>query len=210
MPRKKVFLTRSDFPEIGIKKLQEKYETYFSPESPICTEEYLLQHIGGADALFCVPPIKIDKKVLDTADQVRIYHPRERDEGVVETNGLGGEESRAEQVETEGSKGLASEETSKEKQWRGKRMRSEGSTESSNKRKRQLQRKRWPPVRRNWGKRNAPSLVENKVKRRPHENIEKEANSGITFIRSRNKKNDQERSSGRKSSPVRKVQFLSI
>ncbi|GFU17074.1 hypothetical protein NPIL_427111 [Nephila pilipes] len=60
------------------------------------------------------------------------------------------EGSRAEQVETEGSKGLAREETSKEKQWRGKRVRSERSTESPNKHERQYQSKRRPPVRRNW------------------------------------------------------------
>ncbi|GFS61135.1 hypothetical protein NPIL_60131, partial [Nephila pilipes] len=45
--------------------------------------------------------------------QVRIYHPRESHEDVVETDGVNGEESRAEQVETEGSKGLAREESTK-------------------------------------------------------------------------------------------------
>ncbi|GFT71590.1 hypothetical protein NPIL_283251 [Nephila pilipes] len=47
----------------------------------------------------------------------------ERDDGVVETDGLDGEGSRAEQIEIEGSK--AKEESTKEEQWRGKRMRSE-------------------------------------------------------------------------------------
>ncbi|GFS83642.1 hypothetical protein NPIL_362161 [Nephila pilipes] len=105
-------------------------------------------------------------------DQVRIYHPRKRNEGVVETDGLDSEGSRAEKVEIEGSKGLAREETSKEKQWRGKRMRSEGSTEFCNNREIQHQSKRRLPVRRNWRKRSAPSsLVENiEVKRLPHEN----------------------------------------
>ncbi|GFT70224.1 hypothetical protein NPIL_163091 [Nephila pilipes] len=79
------------------------------------------------------------------------------------------------QVETEGSKGLAREESTKEEQWQGKRIRSEGSTESSNNHERQHQSKRRPPVRRNWQKRNAPSsLVENtEVKRRPHENCKR-------------------------------------
>ncbi|GFT41029.1 uncharacterized protein NPIL_437791 [Nephila pilipes] len=54
------------------------------------------------------------KLITVNVNQVRIYHPRERDEGVVETDGLDGEGSRVEQVETEGSKGLAREESSKE------------------------------------------------------------------------------------------------
>ncbi|GFS84856.1 hypothetical protein NPIL_321251 [Nephila pilipes] len=104
------------------------------------------------------------KPITVNVDQVRIYHPRERDEGIVETDGLDGEGSRAEQVETKGSKSLAREESSKEKQWRGKRMRSEGSTESSNNHERQHQSKRRPPVFA------APSsLIENtEVKRRPY------------------------------------------
>ncbi|GFT03543.1 hypothetical protein NPIL_203491 [Nephila pilipes] len=73
-------------------------------------------------------------------DQVQIYHPRESDEGVVQTDGLDNDGSRGEQVETEGSKGLAREFSKKEK-WRGKMM-SEGSTEYSNKRRREYQRKR--------------------------------------------------------------------
>ncbi|GFS55498.1 hypothetical protein NPIL_559831 [Nephila pilipes] len=110
------------------------------------------------------------KSITVNVDQVRIYHTRERDEGVVEIDGLDGERSRAEQVETEGSKGLAREESSKEEQWRGKRTRSEESIESSNNHERTHQSKRRPPVRRNWRKRSAPSsLVENiEVKRRPH------------------------------------------
>ncbi|GFS69646.1 uncharacterized protein NPIL_312861 [Nephila pilipes] len=61
---------------------------------------------------------------------------RERDEGVEKTDGLDGERSKAEQVGTESSKGLAREETSKKKQWRDKRVRSEGSIEFSNNYKR--------------------------------------------------------------------------
>ncbi|GFS96846.1 hypothetical protein NPIL_447601 [Nephila pilipes] len=81
-----------------------------------------------------------------------------------------GEGSRAEQVETEGSKRLAREETFKEKQWRGKRMRSERSIESCNNRESRHQSKRRLPVRMNERKCSAPSsLVENtEVKRRPH------------------------------------------
>ncbi|GFS97582.1 hypothetical protein NPIL_165021 [Nephila pilipes] len=84
---------------------------------------------------------------------------------------MDGEGSRAEQVETEGSKGLDREKGTKERQCRGKRMRGEGSTEYSNKHERQHQSKRRSPVRMNWLKRSAPSsLVENtEVKRRPHE-----------------------------------------
>ncbi|GFU11055.1 uncharacterized protein NPIL_422531 [Nephila pilipes] len=75
---------------------------------------------------------KGDKPITVNVDQVRIYHPREGDEGVVKTDRLAGEGSRAEQVETEGSKGLAREKRTREKQCRGKRMMSEGSTESCN------------------------------------------------------------------------------
>ncbi|GFS93167.1 hypothetical protein NPIL_406111, partial [Nephila pilipes] len=82
-------------------------------------------------------------------DQVRIYHPRERDEGVVETDGLNGEGSR---VESEHNNGLARE-ISKEK-WRGKMT-----TEYSNKLKRNYQRKRRPTVRLNFKKRSAPSSL---------------------------------------------------
>ncbi|GFT72938.1 hypothetical protein NPIL_306141 [Nephila pilipes] len=104
-------------------------------------------------------------------DQVRNYQPRERDEGVVETNGLDDEGSRVRQVETEGSKGLAREESSKEKQWRCKRMRSGWSIEFSNNYEREFQSKRRPPVRRNWRERSAPSsFIENtEVQRRLHE-----------------------------------------
>ncbi|GFU51440.1 hypothetical protein NPIL_500001 [Nephila pilipes] len=77
------------------------------------------------------------------------------------------EDCEAEQVETEGSKGIAREESSKEKQWGGKRMRSEGSIESSNNQEKQHQSIRRLPVRRNWQKRSAPfSLADNtEVKR---------------------------------------------
>ncbi|GFS78775.1 hypothetical protein NPIL_325341 [Nephila pilipes] len=96
------------------------------------TEENLVNHI-----------------IMRLSPQVRIYYPRERDEGVVETDGLDGEVSR---VESEYSKGLDSEETSKRKQCRGRRMMSEGSTESSNNKERRHLSKRRPPVRRNWRK----------------------------------------------------------
>ncbi|GFU07972.1 uncharacterized protein NPIL_466531, partial [Nephila pilipes] len=45
----------------------------------------------------------------------------ERDEGVVVTDGLNDERSRAEQVEIEGSKGVAREKRTREKQCRGKK-----------------------------------------------------------------------------------------
>ncbi|GFS92321.1 hypothetical protein NPIL_374831 [Nephila pilipes] len=121
------------------------------------------------------------KPITVNVDQVRIYHPKERDECVVETDGLDGEGSRAEQVETEGSKGLAKEKRTRENQCRGKRMMSEGSTKSCNNKESLHQRKRRPPVRRNKRKRSAPSsLVENsEVKRRPHESCKKIPLCGI-------------------------------
>ncbi|GFS93688.1 hypothetical protein NPIL_176251 [Nephila pilipes] len=112
------------------------------------TEENLVNHI-----IMRLPPQVMDYVEVrnpTTKAQLLQLVEKERDEGVVETDGLDGEGSRVEQVETEGSKGLAREESSKEEQWRGKRMRSEGSIESSNNHERQHQSKRRPPVRRNW------------------------------------------------------------
>ncbi|GFS67015.1 hypothetical protein NPIL_21101 [Nephila pilipes] len=88
------------------------------------------------------------KSITVNVDQIWIYHPRERDEGVVGTNGLNGERSRAEQVESEYSKGLARESSKKEK-WRGKVMMSEESTESCNDRKGRHQSERRSPGRMN-------------------------------------------------------------
>ncbi|GFT69217.1 hypothetical protein NPIL_690551, partial [Nephila pilipes] len=88
--------------------------------------------------------------------QVRIYHPRERDEGVVETDGLNGEGSR---VESEYSKGLANEESSKEGQWRGRRVRSKGLTEPSNNKERRHRNERRPPRRLNWRERSVSSSL---------------------------------------------------
>ncbi|GFS70015.1 hypothetical protein NPIL_62931 [Nephila pilipes] len=95
---------------------------------------------------------KEGKSITVDVDQVRIYQPRERDEGVVETDGLNGERSRAEQVESEYSKGLARE-SSKKQKWRGKVMVSEGSTESCNDRKYRHQSERRLPGRMNERKR---------------------------------------------------------
>ncbi|GFV91274.1 hypothetical protein TNCV_897931 [Trichonephila clavipes] len=109
--------------------------------------------------------------------------PRERDEGVVETGGLDGEGSKATHVEneeeTEGSKGLAREKNINVEQLRGKRMISDGSSESSNNPQRQHWNKRRPPVRRNWHKRSAPSsfVADSEIKRRPHGSFEKEVSS---------------------------------
>ncbi|GFU40245.1 hypothetical protein NPIL_596561 [Nephila pilipes] len=74
---------------------------------------------------------------------------KERDEGVVETDGLDGERSRAEQVEIEGSKGLAREKRTRGKQCRGKKKVSEGSTESCNDHEGRHQSKRRLPERMN-------------------------------------------------------------
>ncbi|GFT83445.1 putative RNA-directed DNA polymerase from transposon X-element [Nephila pilipes] len=129
-------------------------------------------------------PLLAAASALFTVDQVRIYHPRERDEGVVETDGLNGEGSRAEQVETEGSKSLALEETFKKEKWRGKRMMSKGLTQSCNNKERRHQSKRRPPGRLNWRKRSAPSsLVENiEVKRRPRESFDKNLMSSYHVV----------------------------
>ncbi|KFM83051.1 Glyoxylate reductase, partial [Stegodyphus mimosarum] len=67
MSKPKVFVTRSDFPETGIKKLQEKYDVELYPHSGIIPRDHLLQHIKGASGLFCISTDKIDKGVLDAA-----------------------------------------------------------------------------------------------------------------------------------------------
>ncbi|GFU36840.1 hypothetical protein NPIL_220601 [Nephila pilipes] len=90
---------------------------------------------------------KGSKLIKGNVDHVRIYHPREWDEGIMETDGLNGERSRAEQVETEGNKGLA------RGKWQIKRMMSEGSTESCNDREGRHQSERRLLVRINGRKR---------------------------------------------------------
>ncbi|XP_035209316.1 glyoxylate reductase/hydroxypyruvate reductase-like isoform X1 [Stegodyphus dumicola] len=67
MSKPKVLITRSDFPETGIKKLQEKYDVEVYPHSRIIPRDCLLQHIKGASGLFCISTDKIDKEVLDAA-----------------------------------------------------------------------------------------------------------------------------------------------
>ncbi|GBN00291.1 Glyoxylate reductase [Araneus ventricosus] len=67
MSRKKVFVTRPDFHQSGIKLLEEKFDVQYNPEPHDVSEDYLLQHIKGADALFCIVTDKITKEVLDAA-----------------------------------------------------------------------------------------------------------------------------------------------
>ncbi|GFT90839.1 hypothetical protein NPIL_367621 [Nephila pilipes] len=109
-------------------------------------------------------------------DVVRIYHPRERDEGVVETDVLDGEGSRAEQVEIEGSKGLARE------KWKIMRMTCKGSTESYNGKERLHQSKRKPHVRLTWRGRSAPSSLRPGTRKITSREAADE--SGIVFGRS--------------------------
>ncbi|GFQ70101.1 hypothetical protein TNCT_344641 [Trichonephila clavata] len=49
------------------------------------------------------------KTITVNADQIQIYHPREKDEDDIETDRSDGEGSREAEVETEGSEGLARE-----------------------------------------------------------------------------------------------------
>ncbi|GFT63882.1 hypothetical protein NPIL_203841 [Nephila pilipes] len=115
------------------------------------TEENLLNHI----IMRLSPQVMDYVEVRNPTTKAQLlqlvekYEERHGDEDVVETDRLDGEGSRAEQVKTDGSKGLVKKEITKEEQWRGKRMRSEWSTESSNNYERQHQSKRRPPVRRN-------------------------------------------------------------
>ncbi|GBN00292.1 Glyoxylate reductase [Araneus ventricosus] len=67
MGKKKVFVTRPDFPPSGIKLLEEKFDVQYNPEPRDVSKEYLLQHIKGAEALFCISTDKITKEVLDAA-----------------------------------------------------------------------------------------------------------------------------------------------
>ncbi|GFT82714.1 hypothetical protein NPIL_484671 [Nephila pilipes] len=89
-------------------------------------------------------------------DWFEVIGSSERDEGVVETDRLNGEGSR---VESEYSKGLANEESSKEGQWRGRRVRSKGLTESSNNKERRHRNERRPPRRLNWRERSVSSSL---------------------------------------------------
>ncbi|GFU01402.1 hypothetical protein NPIL_510091 [Nephila pilipes] len=94
------------------------------------TEEKLLNHI----IMRLSPQVMDYVEVRNPTTKAELLQlvEKERDEGVVETDGLDVERSRAEQVETEGSKGLAQEESFKKEKWQIKRMMSEGSTESCN------------------------------------------------------------------------------
>ncbi|GFS39739.1 glyoxylate reductase [Trichonephila inaurata madagascariensis] len=67
MSKKRVFVTRSDFPKTGINLLQEKYELIFNPTSKTCEKDHLLQYIKGVDGLFCMSTDEINKDVLDAA-----------------------------------------------------------------------------------------------------------------------------------------------
>ncbi|GFS67799.1 hypothetical protein TNCV_4364511 [Trichonephila clavipes] len=80
--------------------------------------------------------MKGGKPITVNVDQVRIYHPRERDKGDVETDRSNGERSRAAQGEAEGSVGLAREEITKVEQLRSKRRISERSASTISNRER--------------------------------------------------------------------------
>ncbi|KAF8786970.1 Glyoxylate reductase like protein [Argiope bruennichi] len=67
MSKKKVFVTRPDFPQCGIKLLEEKFNVHYNPEPHDVSKDYLLQHIKGAEALFCISTDKITKEVLEAA-----------------------------------------------------------------------------------------------------------------------------------------------
>ncbi|XP_054720483.1 glyoxylate reductase/hydroxypyruvate reductase-like [Uloborus diversus] len=67
MSKAKVFVTRPDFPENGIRLLQEKYDVEMYPYSKAVERDYLLEHVKGASALFCITSEQIDKAVLDAA-----------------------------------------------------------------------------------------------------------------------------------------------
>ncbi|GFS39738.1 hypothetical protein TNIN_447391 [Trichonephila inaurata madagascariensis] len=67
MSGKKVFVTRSNFPESGIKKLQEKFSVCFYPQSHVCPIEYLKEYVKDVDAILCMPPDNINKDVLDAS-----------------------------------------------------------------------------------------------------------------------------------------------
>ncbi|KAG8180179.1 hypothetical protein JTE90_020475 [Oedothorax gibbosus] len=65
--RQKVFVTRSDYPEKGIRMLREKYDVEIYPHPLHCPVEYMLEHIRGASALFCISFDKIGKEVIEAA-----------------------------------------------------------------------------------------------------------------------------------------------
>ncbi|GFT21560.1 uncharacterized protein NPIL_400291 [Nephila pilipes] len=132
------------------------------------TEEYLVNHI----IMRLSPQVMDYVEVRNTTTKAELVQlvEKERDDGVVETDGLDGERSRAEQIETEGSKGIAQEESSKREKWEIKRIMSEGSTEFSNNYEREYRSKRRPHVRLNCRERSAPSSIaeDTEVERRFH------------------------------------------
>ncbi|GFX42435.1 hypothetical protein TNCV_1519991 [Trichonephila clavipes] len=73
---------------------------------------------------------KLGKQTMVNVDQVWIYHQRERDEGVVESEGSDNNSSKATQLETEGDISLNRERNNMVEKWRDKRKWNDGSTES--------------------------------------------------------------------------------
>ncbi|KAJ8679965.1 hypothetical protein QAD02_015752 [Eretmocerus hayati] len=67
MGRPRVFVTRSDVPEAGLKILKNQCDVDIWERSTPIPREHLLQRIKGCDALFCLLTDKIDKAVLEAA-----------------------------------------------------------------------------------------------------------------------------------------------
>ncbi|GFT69027.1 hypothetical protein NPIL_677961 [Nephila pilipes] len=166
------------------------------------TEENLLNHI----IMRLSPQVMDYVEVRNSTTKALLLQLVEKqwDDGVVETYRLNGEGSRAEEVENKGSKGLAREKSTREKQCRGKRMMSEKSTESCNNKERRRQSKRSSPGRLKWRKCSATSSLDKntEVQRRPNEssflgvNGVKNANMECTMDRNCCKNNSRSSESG--------------
>ncbi|XP_055377775.1 glyoxylate reductase/hydroxypyruvate reductase-like [Condylostylus longicornis] len=62
-----VFVTRPDFPEVGINILKEKCLITTWNNSSVIPKEELLKHVVGKQAIFCYSANKIDAEVLEAA-----------------------------------------------------------------------------------------------------------------------------------------------
>ena len=68
----KVFTTRDSFPSSSMEVLESSCDvSYWKHNSPIPKED-LIKSIREKDALFCLLTDKVDKEVLDSADNLKV------------------------------------------------------------------------------------------------------------------------------------------
>jgi len=59
-------------PEVGLKKLREKFELSLNEKGRFLSEEEMISKVGDADALVCLGTEKIDKEIMDAGKRLKI------------------------------------------------------------------------------------------------------------------------------------------